>query len=661
MNLPKLEDPFITIREAVVAAQYPGMPVEEVERLITRPIEEEIRTMGEVDDIENSTSKVGQSLMHVTIKDEIPAEELPAVYKLLRNRMDDVKPDLPEGTTGPLVDDTFGDTSVATIALWSDGFSMAEMLETARQIRERLNLMEGIMKVDLTGVQEERIYMEVSNAKATQLGIKTSDIGETLQEQNVLLPGGKMGVNDVEFIIETLGRFTSIEQVGDVLIPVSGTKGTIPLRDIATIRKGYVDPVENPAYYNGHQAIVLSVFLIRGVDAVEFGARLKEKVKEIEESLPWGYKLEFATYQPELVKKSVNGMVSNVIQSVAIVLGVVMLLLGFRTGLIVGSFIPLVMLFGILVMYALGIDMERMSLATMIIALGMFVDNAIVVSDDIKVNLESGMDRKEAVLKTGSSLALPLLTSTLTTIFAFGPILLQVGSTGDYTSSLGSVMIILLMGSWFFSMFSSTTMCYWFLKIKPAAGGEKHQAGDPYQGKFYQIYRKILQFSLRYRFLVLAVTGGIFAVAIYAFTLIPQAFFPPGDRNQYLIYLDLPAGTRIEETDRTVRQLSAWLQDKEQNPEITGTIGYVGNGGPRFFLSLSPMDPDPFLAFLIVNTETNKQVAELVTRTSQYILDNLPNTRGICPIRAEGLKPCGWEALKPACWKSGSAAPAYRC
>jgi multidrug efflux pump subunit AcrB len=628
MNLPKLEDPFITIREAVVAAQYPGMPVEEVERLITRPIEEEIRTMGEVDDIENSTSKVGQSLMHVTIKDEIPSEDLPAVYKLLRNRMDDVKPDLPEGTTGPMVDDTFGDTSVATIALWSDGFSMAEMLETARQIRERLNLMEGIMKVDLTGVQEERIYLEVSNAKATQLGIKTSDIGESLREQNVLLPGGKMGVNDVEFIIETLGRFKSVEQVGDVLIPVSGTQGTIPLRDIATIRKGYVDPVENPAYYNGHQAIVLSVFLIRGVDALEFGRRLTKKVTEIEQSLPWGYKLEFATYQPELVKKSVSGMVLNVIESVAIVLVVVMLLLGFRTGLIVGSFIPLVMLFGILVMYALGIDMERMSLATMIIALGMFVDNAIVVSDDIKVNLESGLERKEAVLKTGNSLALPLLTSTLTTIFAFGPILLQVGSTGDYTSSLGSVMIILLLGSWFFSMFSSTSMCYWFLKIKPAAGGKKHQTSDPYQGKFYQIYRKILQFSLRYRFMVLAVTGGVFAVAIYAFTFIPQAFFPPGDRNQYLIYLDLPAGTRIEETDRTVRQLSAWLQDKEQNPEITGTIGYVGNGGPRFFLSLSPMDPDPFLAFLIVNTETNKQVAELVTRTSQYILDNLPNTRG---------------------------------
>ncbi|MEJ2221074.1 MAG: efflux RND transporter permease subunit [Desulfobacterales bacterium] len=626
--LPKLEDPLITIREALVAAKYPGMPVEQVERLITRPIEEKIRSMGEIDKIKDSTSKVGECLIHVIIKDEVPSENLPATWKLLRNRMNDVKPELPEGTIGPMVDDTFGDTSVATIALWSDGFSMSEMHETARQIRERLNMMKGIQKVDLTGVQDERIYLDVSSARIAQLGIDTADIGKSLREQNIVLPGGRININDVEIIVETQGRFTSIEEIAEVLIPISGTQASIPLRDIATIRRAYVEPIHNPAYYNGHQAIVLSIFILRGVDAVEFGERLQQKIKEMEDALPWGYKLEFATYQPELINKAVNGMVINVIEAVGIVLFVVMLLLGFRTGLIVGSFIPLVMLFGILTMYALGIDMERMSLATMIIALGMFVDNAIVVSDDIKVNLEAGMERKEAVLKTGSSLALPLLTSTLTTVFAFGPILLQIGTTGDYTSSLGSVMITLLMGSWFFSMFSSTSMCYWFLKTKPAAGADKQQEHDPYQGRFYRVYRGILKLSLRFRFLVLAVTAGIFVLALYALSFVPQAFFPSGDRNQYLVYLDLPAGTRIEETDRTVRKLSAWLQDKEQNPEITGTIAYVGNGGPRFFLSLAPVDPDPFVGFLIVNTETSKEVAELVQRTNQYIADHFPNVRG---------------------------------
>ena len=628
INLPKLEDPAVTIREAVVAAHYPGMPVEEVERLITRPIEEKIRSMGEVDKIKNSTSKVGECLIHVTIKDEVPAAQLPATWKLLRNRMDDVKPDLPQGTMGPVVNDSFGDTSVATIALWSDGFSMADMHETARQIRERLNLIEGIQKVDLTGVQDERIYLEMSNAKITQLGIDPKDIGETLRAQNILLPSGRMNVNDVEIIVETQGQFKSLEEIKEVLIPIAGTQSSIPLQDIANIRKDYVEPIQNPAYFNGHPSIVLSVFILKGVDAVTFGERLQKEVKNIENSLPWGYALEFATYQPELIQKAVKGMVINVIESVAIVLVMVMLLLGLRTGLIVGSFIPLVMLFGILMMYALGIDMERMSLATMIIALGMFVDNAIVVSDDIKVNMEKGMPRKEAVLKSGNTLSIPLLTSTLTTVFAFGPILLQIGSTGDYTSSLGSVMIILLMGSWFFSMFSSTSMCYWFLKVKPVSNGDNSESSDPYQGKFYGIYRGVLNFSLRNRVLVLVVTGSAFVASLYAATFIPQAFFPSGDRNQYLIYLDLPAGTHIEETDRTVRRLSAWLQDKQENPEITGTIAYVGNGGPRFFLSLSPVDPDPFVGFLIVNTQTNKEVPELVRRTSQYLQDHFPNVRG---------------------------------
>jgi len=628
-KIPKLEDPRITIREALVSAKNPGMSVEKIERLVTRPIEEKLRSMGEVDDIKDSVSKVGECLMHVTIDDEVPAEDLPAVWKLLRNRMSDLAPTLPEGTIGPMVNDTVGDTSMATIALWSDGFSMAEMRETAREIRERINLMKGIQKIDLTGVQEERIYIEYSNAKMAQLGINPGVIGNTLRQQNAIRPSGRVDINGVEIILETLGSFQTIEEIGDALIPIAGTEATIPLRDIASIRKAFVEPVQNPAYYNGHPAIVLSVFLFKGVDAVAFGERLKTKVTEIEQSLPLGYKLDFATFQPDLISKSVDGMVSNVVQSVAIVVAVVMLLLGLRTGLIVGSFIPFVMLFGVLMMGVFNIEMQRISLATMIIALGMFVDNAIVVSDDIKVNLESGMDRREAVLKSGRSLSVPLLTSTLTTVFAFGPIILQIGSTGDYTKSLGQVMIILLLGSWFLSMFSSTSFCYWFMKVKPAASTtDNKESNDPYQGKFYQIYRKILVFGLRNRLLVLGFVGVAFAFSVYGFTKVPRILFPNGDRNQYTVYLDFPAGTHIEATDRSVQDFCAWLKDKNENPEITGSIAYVGNGGPRFFLSLSPTDPDPNNAFVIVNTQTGDQVTEMIKRTRQHLLDHFPNIRG---------------------------------
>ena len=527
----------------------------------------------------------------------------------------------------PSVEDTFGDTSVATIAMWSDGFSMAEMYEAAREIRERLNLLEGIKKIDMTGQQEERIFLEVSNAKIAQLGVETGSIAEQLRQQNILLPGGNIDVNGVEVVIETLGRFESLDEIGEVLIPISGTQGTVALRDIATIRKGYVEPVQNPAYYNGRPAIVLSVFLLDGVDAVVFGERLVKEVDAIEQSLPLGYKLDFATFQPDLIQKSVRGMVINVIESVVIVLVVVMLLLGLRIGLIVGSFIPLVMLFGVVMMSVFGIEMQRMSLATMIIALGMFVDNAIVITDSIKVDLEEGMTCKDAVLKTGRLMAVPLLTSTLTTVLAFGPIILQIGSAGDYTASIGSVMTILLMGSWFFSMFTTTSMCYWFMKV-PAVGKDNGNTKDPYQGKFYRVYRNILEISLRHRMLVIMIAGLAFVAACLGLSKIPQAFFPNGDRNQFLVYLDLPAGTHIEQTDEKVRQVCDWLQDKEANPEITGTIAYVGNGGPRFFLSLAPVDPDPFVGFIIVNTETGKQVPELVERTNRYIRETYPDVLG---------------------------------
>jgi multidrug efflux pump subunit AcrB len=631
-KVPKLEDPYITIREAVVQAKNPGMSVKKIERLVTRPIEEKIRSIGEVNDIKDSTSKVGECLIHVTIKDEVPAKDLPMAWQLLRNHMNDLAPTLPVGTIGPMVNDTFGDTSMATIALWSDGFSMAEMRETAREIRERINLMKGIQKVDLTGVQEERIYIEYSNAKLAQLGIEPQVIGQALQQQNTIQPAGRVDIDGTEVILETLGSFKSIEEIGDALIPIAGTQAAIPLRDIASIRKVYVEPIQNPAYYNGHQAIVLSVFLIKGADAVEFGERLKKEIRVIEQSLPLGYKLDFATFQPELIIKAVNGMVSNVIQSVAIVVSVVMILLGLRTGLIVGSFIPLVMLFGVVMMSVMNIEMQRISLATMIIALGMFVDNAIVVSDSIKVNMESGLDRREAVLKSGRDLSLPLLTSTLTTVFAFGPIILQIGSTGDYTKSLGQVMIILLMGSWFFSMFASTSFCYWFMKTEPTDEPDnetdKKEEIDPYQGKFYQIYRNILVFSLRNRLIVLGCVGVIFVLAVYGFTKIPRILFPNGDRNQYTVYLDFPAGTAIEVTDSNVRKFCDWLQDKGQNPKVTGSIAYVGNGGPRFFLSLSPMDPDPNNAFVIVNTQTGDQVEEMIKRTRQYLLDYIPDVSG---------------------------------
>ncbi len=622
---PRLEDPSIIIREAVVSASFPGMSPEGVERLITRPVEEQCRTMGELDDIW-STSKRGQSVVHVTVRDEVPATELPATWKRLRNKIADLAPILPAGTVGPVVNDEVGDTAVATVALWSDGFSMAEMHEVARNARERLGTMEGIKKIELYGVQEERIYLDVVNAKMAQFGVGIRTISETLRSQNVVLPGGRLDIKGTEFIIEPTGNFNQVSEIESLLIPIAGTEQTVPLRDLATIRRGYVDPPEKPAYFNGRPAIVLSVVTLDGVNAVSFGERLKLRLQEIEQSLPTGYVFEFATYQPELIKKAVNGAVVNVVQTLVIVLVVVMLFLGMRTGLIVGSFVPLVMLLGLVVMGMMGIELQRMSIASMIIALGMLVDNGIVVAEDIRTRMEMGAAAREAALQAGHTLSVPLLTSTLTTVLAFTPMLLMIGGSGDYILSLGQVVSILLLGSWFLSMYLTPSSCTWFLKVAPRGEGE--QAVDPYGGRFYQVYRGLLAAALGKRTLVIGIVLGAMALSLYGFSLIPKVFFPAGDRNQYLAYLDFPAGTRIDKTAATVREVSAWLQDKSINPEVTGTVAYVGSGGPRFFLSLSPSDPDPHTAFIIVNTETDDQVVTMVQRTRDYLLARQPNVRG---------------------------------
>ena len=630
---PKLEDPPITIREAVVQAYYPGMPPDRIERLIARPIEEEIRTMGLVDNLKyssanlKSTSKFGECIIHMKVKDAYPAKDLPRAWKRLRNKMNDVKRKLPKGTIGPYVNDEFGDTAVATIALTGDGFSMADLREVARDTREKLITLKGILKVNLYGVQEEVIYLYFDNAKLAELGLNVNTIRKSLQDQNIVIASGNMNINGLQFVLEPSGRFKTVENVKRLLIPLSGGK-TIALSDIARVESGYVDPPHQPVYYNGKQCIILSVCLLPGVDAVTFGKKLKKRLKEIKDLLPIGFDFQFATYQPHLITAAVNGMVQNVIQSLVIVLLVVIILLGFRTGMIVGSFIPLVMLTGLVSMAFMGVEMQRMSLAAMIIALGMLVDNGICVAEEVTTRMEMGMERKKAVQQTGRLLAVPLLTSTLTTVLAFCPMFLQNGGAGDYTKSLGLVITALLLASWFLSMTSTASACNWFMKVKPIKKSEDGSAPDPYTGRLYQTYKKILVWMLDHRLVVIATVLSILAFSLYLFTFIPKTFFPPGDRNQYLMYLDFPAGTRIEDTTSTVKRIVKWLNDKKANPELTDNVAYIGSGGPRFFLSLSPEDPDDNFAFIIVNTQTPAQVPACVKRTRLELLNNFPSVRG---------------------------------
>ncbi len=621
-QFPRQEDPPIVIREAVVSAAFPGMVPEQMEDLITRRIEEQIRTMPEIDEI-TSDSKTGMAIVHATTRDEY--DDLNDIWRRLRNKMGDLAPELPNGTIGPFVNDEFGLVAIATVALWSDGFSMAEMRLRARDIRDRLYELKGIRKVELFGVRDERVTLKFSNAKLSQFGVSPTEVIDTLVKQNVILPGGSINVEDQEIVLSPSGNFDSIEDIAESLIAVSGDGSMIRLADLLTVERGYTDPPDTLAYYNGRPTIVLSVSITPGVNSVEFGERLTRKIRELEGELPIGYVLDFATFQPDLVVAAVDGALSSVYQTLAIVLVVVMLFLGVRSGLIVGSFVPITMLLGLVIMRRFGIELERVSIISSIVALGMLVDNAIVVVEDIRSRLERGQERGAACRESGQTLAVPLLTSSLTTILAFTPMLLVDGQTGEYVFSLPMVVIILLLGSWFMSMYMTPAMAYWFVRVKPGKGQDQKKPRDPYDSGFYRRYRGLLEAALRGRLVVIVLTVALVAGAGFLSSKLVPEFFGPSDRNQFLVYIDLPAGSRITATDQVVRDLTIWLADKDVNPEITGNIAYVGSGGPRFFLTLSPVDPDPHVAFVIVNTESDQQVLEVIPRLRQHLLDNFPS------------------------------------
>ncbi len=626
LDYPRQEDPSIEIREAIVTAFFPGMDVYEIEDLITFKIEEKIRELGEVEDIW-SHSKNGTAIVHVELEDWVEADNIPRIWNDLRNRMDDLAPHLPLGTVGPFVNDEFGLTAVATIALWSDGFSLEDMRRVARDVRRRLDALRGVEQIETFGVQQERVFLDISNVQLARLGIRPGTIVETLRSQNVLLPGGVINADGRNIVINPSGTFDSVDEVASILIPLPDSDKTIPLKDVVTVSRDYQDPADRPAFFNGRPALVLSVSILDGTNSVEFGQRLTERLEEIERTLPFGYFLEYATFQPDLVEVAVNGAISNLIQTLVIVLVVVILFLGLRTGLIVGSFVPLTMLLGLIGMSIWDVELQRMSIATMIIALGLMVDNAIVVVESIRNRIEQGEDRKEAAISAGRTLGLPLLVATLTTILAFMPIALAIGNVGEYTISIGQVVILVLLGSWFMAIYMMPAVSFWFMKAEPKAVTDSGQV-DLYDSAFYRSYRSLLEALLRHRVLCIAAVIGLAIGIVYSARHVVQEFFPANDRNQYLLYLDLEAGAHIDETTRAVQGVNAWLLDKSVNPEVTQTIAYAGSGGPRFFLSLSPNNPDPHVAFMLVETETNLQVPELVARTRAFIDANFPEVHG---------------------------------
>lgn len=617
-TLPAREDPSITIREAIVSTAYPGMSPDRVELLITKTLEEEIRKIPEVEKLRSSSS-TGLSVIHVEIYDRY--FNLDAIWQDVRNKVAQAQASLPEGTSTPYVNDEFGDVSVLTLALTADGFDLSQMFDISKHTRDTLYAVKGTKKIELLGVQDERIYLETSNARLSQLGISPNALMSALQTQNIISSGGQIDTGLLSFIIEPTGNFSSLEDLAETYITIPGTQESIALSDIATLNRGYIDPPDDLAYFNGEQAIVFAISMLPEYNILEYAPRLKAAIEQLESSLPVGYQLHIATYQAEQVEKTVQGVSMNVLQTLIIVLIVVVLFLGMRTGLIVGTIVPFVMLSTLTIMQIFDIRLERMSLATLIIALGLLVDNGIVIAEDFKRRLEDGEERFKAMTQGGKELAVPLLSSSATTILFFLPLMLAEHVAGEYTRSVSLVILITLLTSWVLALCVTPLLCYHFIKVDEPQGGADALASKKVTGR----YESFLHLILRYKLLFMGTLFALLIASVFAMKIIPKQFFPESDRNQLIINIDLPSGTSERQTNTQMRNIMDWLDNESGYDFIESHSAYVGFSGPRFVLSLSPEDPAENKAFMVLNIKPENDIAALAIKLDEDLENHFVN------------------------------------
>ncbi|MEM7689288.1 MAG: efflux RND transporter permease subunit [Pseudomonadota bacterium] len=599
-SLPAREDPKLTIREAVVVVPYPGMSAERVDTLITQPMAEAIQSIPEMKEI-RATSMEGQSIIHAEVEFGYP--DLEQIWDELRSKVEETRDQLPPGALTPIINDEFGDVSVITLALQSDEFDMFELGDLSDHIREQIYTIDGTNKVEILGRPEERVYIEMPNAMLAQLGVSLDAIAGQLQAQNIVIPGGSVETESRSLSIEPSGNFQTLDEIENALIRLPGGS-TVRLGDYAQVKRTLDDPPGRRAYFNSDPAIIFAVSMNPDVSVLNYSERAVKRIDEIRQSLPAGVELNRVTYQAEPVETAVYGVSINVLQTLVIVLAVVILFLGLRTGLIVGSIVPAVVLTTLAMMGFFEIRIQRMSLATIVIALGLLVDNGIVIAEDYKNRIGEGVERKDAVGQTVRELALPLLSSTITTILVFLPLMLAQDGSGEYTRSIAQVILISLTSSWFIAMLVTPVLCYWFAKPESEEKENWRKRNvDKAFGYTRDRYEGLLKWLLTHKALFLGGIVAAFLLAGFGMSTVKQEFFPQSDRPEVLIYADLPVGTSSVKTDDTMSGLSRFLNDKERYPDVDTVAAYSGFGGPRFVLSLAPVDPAPNRGFMVVRTK----------------------------------------------------------
>ncbi|MBD8572145.1 efflux RND transporter permease subunit [Pseudomonas syringae] len=618
LGFPSQEEPSVTVRDALVSVALPGLPVERAEELLARPLEDRIRELAQIKDIV-TTIKPGRVIVQVTAYDSV--KDLPALWQRLRAKVGELSGSFPPGTQGPLVDDDFGRVAVASVAVTAPGFSMSEMRGPIKRLRDQLYGLSGVDQVELYGLQDERIYLDFDHQTLGASGLAPQQVLQQLQGQNAIALGGNPVVGEQSTTLSVSGEILSLEQLRR--FPVQLASGErVPLQSLAKVSVAPVDPPETAAIYQGQSAVVLAVSMQSGLNVQAFGTSLRARLGELEQQLPAGFALHIVTFQADVVQNEMSKMYHVMGETVVIVMCVVMLFLGWRTGLVVGAIVPLTILTTLIVMRSLGIELQTVSIAAIILALGLLVDNGIVIAEDIERRLHAGEARWQACEDAGRTLAIPLLTSSLVIVLAFSPFFLGQTSTNEYLRSLAIVLATTLISSWLLSITVTPLLCFYFAKAPTV--DQDAPAPDEYASGFYHGYRTVIEQLLHYPFIFLGCMLGLLAGAVVILTHVPYDFLPKSDRLQFQIPLTMEPGSSSTATLQTVRDISQWLSNDR---DVLDSIGYVADGGPRIVLGLNPPLPAPDIAYFTVSVRKGVDLDAVIARTRRFLLQQHPEVQ----------------------------------
>lgn len=591
-RLGRAEDPFFTVKVVNVSVMWPGATAYEMQMQVADPIEKKLQELPYFDKVQ-TYSKPSFTAMQVTFKDSTPPKEVPYLFYLLRKKLADAQGDLPAGILGPVVNDEFSDVDSILYMMTGDGADYAQLKKAAEGLRQRLLKVDGVTKVDLYGIQDEKIFVEFSHAKLATLGITPQALFESLAKQNNVVPAGTVETSAQRVPLRVTGALDGVKAVAET--PVESNGRVFRLGDIATVTHGFVDPPSFLVRQKGKPALGIGVVTAKGANILELGKEVSAATSEFMRAVPQGINIEQVADQPKVVEHAVGEFVHSFIEALVIVLFVSFLALGWRTGIVVALSVPLVLAIVFIVMHAMSLDLHRITLGALIIALGLLVDDAIIAVEMMVVKMEQGWDRFRAASFAWESTAFPMLTGTLVTAAGFLPIGFANSAVGEYAGGIFWIVAIALIASWFVAVLFTP-----YIGVKLLPNVAVHHNHDPhaiYETRLYRALRSVIQWCVEHRVKVVVATIGVFALSIVAFGHVQQQFFPLSERPELFLQLRLPEGTAIGVTKKAVEKAEKMLKDDK---DIATYTAYVGQGSPRFWLGLNPQLPDESFAEIVI-------------------------------------------------------------